>query len=84
LTTGCAGSGRSMKRKGRLGENNAEDLPEVHLRAMPYRLVPYRVMPSRPAWPSGDGEERKGTGNVTSAFPQRDLLVLITPWFPSR
>jgi hypothetical protein len=68
-----------MKSKGRLGQNNAEDLPEVHLRAMPHRL-----MPSRPAWPFGDGEEREGTGDVTSAFPQRDLLVLITPWFRSR
>jgi hypothetical protein len=68
-----------MKSKGRVGENNVEDLLKVHLRAMPYRL-----MPSRAACQFGDGEERQGTDDVTSAFPQRDHIVLITPWLPSR
>jgi hypothetical protein len=29
-----------MKSKGRLGESNAEDLPKVHLRAMPHGRMP--------------------------------------------
>jgi hypothetical protein len=63
-----------MKSKGRLGESNVEDLPKVHLRAMPHGR-----MPAPPAWQFCDWEEGEGTGEVTSAFPQRDLLLLITP-----
>src|ERR1017187_1908134 len=51
-----------------------------------YSAMPGRSVSSCAARHStfGHGEEPQGTVDVTSAFPQCDLLVLVTPWLPSR
>jgi hypothetical protein len=55
------------------GDNQAKEMPQV------LRTALYRTARSLHVAHDGlsDGEECKGTLCVTSAFPQRDLLVLI-------